>query len=153
MKPGRAKLIEESRESGFLTVPEFNLQQKFTFPFLFARDPQSTSVQIFAHPNLFSDVTDRLLLKVLPRATVVALHLDHRRHADLVNLREVDLSTENYLVELAKDRDQRNDQKKRERTLFGSAASSTSLLLRPKPRWPLEHCTPRQESRHTFTEP
>ena len=39
------------------------------------------------------------------------------------------------------------------KTLFVSAASLTSLRLLPKPLWPLEHWTPRQESKHTFTEP
>ena len=55
--------------------------------------------------HLLSNVTDRLLLDVLPLATIVALHLDHRRHADLVNLGKAMFSTENqvksYLVEVA----------------------------------------------------
>ena len=36
--------------------------------------------------HLLSNVTGRLLLHELPGAAVVALHLDHGGHADLVNL-------------------------------------------------------------------
>ena len=36
--------------------------------------------------HLLSNVADRLLLHELPGAAVVALHLDHGGHADLVNL-------------------------------------------------------------------
>ena len=43
--------------------------------------------------------------------------------------------------------------KEKQATLLGSAASLTSHLLLPNPLWPLEHWTPKQESKHTFTEP